>query len=85
MLIAIMSDTFDKVNDDKENYARRTKLDIMNDYIALIEPEEPDEIEATNENSNSEPAKLGASEKDSSLAQTHSTKESMMVTASKPG
>ena len=37
MLIAIMSDTFDRATEEKENNARLTKLFIMGDYIDLID------------------------------------------------
>ena len=37
MLIAIMGDTFNKETDDMENNARQTKLQIMGDYIHLIQ------------------------------------------------
>ena len=50
MLIAIMGDTFSKVNDDQDNYARQTKLNIMADYTALINPyDKEDEILKQNE------------------------------------
>ena len=39
MLIAIMGDVFDRAIDDRENNARKTKLNIMGDYINLIQKE----------------------------------------------
>ena len=33
MLIAIMSDTFSKVTEMREVHARRTKLEILGDYV----------------------------------------------------
>ena len=37
MLIAIMSDTFENVSQDREKYKRTTELKIMTDYIKLID------------------------------------------------
>ena len=37
MLIAIMADTFSKVTQDAEKYKRKTALDVMSDYIKLID------------------------------------------------
>ena len=36
MLIAIMGDTYAQASENKENNARITKLEIMEDYIHLI-------------------------------------------------
>ena len=36
MLIAIMGNTFSEVWEDKENQSRKTKLEIMGDYVHLI-------------------------------------------------
>lgn len=38
MLIAIMSDTFERVIENKSNYGLQTKLEIMGDYSAVIIP-----------------------------------------------
>ena len=38
MLIAIMSDTFERVIENKANYGLQTKLEIMGDYSAVILP-----------------------------------------------
>lgn len=40
MLIAIMGDTFARVTENKDLYARKTKLNIMGDYIELISKED---------------------------------------------
>ena len=43
MLIAIMGDTFSQATQEKENNARITKLQIMGDYIKLINQDEKDD------------------------------------------
>ena len=45
MLIAIMGDTFSQATQEKENNARITKLQIMGDYIKLINQDEKDDDE----------------------------------------
>ena len=39
MLIAVMSDTYDKVREDTEKFKRKTALDLMSEYIKLIDCE----------------------------------------------
>ena len=38
MLVAIMGDTFGRVIENKANYGLQTKLQIMGDYTAVIQP-----------------------------------------------
>ena len=37
MLVAIMANTFEKVTQDTEKFKRKTALDVMSDYIKLID------------------------------------------------
>ena len=43
MLVAIMSDTFNRVTENKEQHARYEKLSVMGDYIEIIERREDQE------------------------------------------
>ena len=69
MLIAIMGDTFSKVTENKDNNARKTKLEIMGDYIDLIDrDEEESDEDATHDddNGNGKPDEGSADKTDSS-------------------
>ena len=44
MLIAIMGDTFDKITENRDVNAIKSKLELMSDLVALIGPKERTEI-----------------------------------------
>ena len=55
MLIAIMGDTFDRVTEERFYNSRLTKMQIMADYVDLIDAEdENEEIDEDDNNNNSD-------------------------------
>ena len=50
MLIAIMGDTYAQASEQADNNARITKLEIMEDYIHLIDLSDEKDVEEDEEN-----------------------------------